>query len=258
MASDVIFPPDEIHFTPLKTFELSAAHFKAAVIEGGEWTRPKSQGSLLHALTLGGDYAVWHKERRGNAWEAFEKEHLAQNPKKLIVTQKEYDQVARAADAIMKHDLAGPLLRCGEREKSLSWTVMGRKCAGRLDVAGEHVVDLKSTRCAEPGWFRKQAMGMCYHAQLDWYLRGARFNDIPARSAFIVAAEIKPPYAVTVFELEPQDLVEGEKRWRLWMERLLACEAANTWPAYTQSIEPLRVVSSELGLLVDGEAMEVA
>src|SRR5574338_134121 len=249
-----VFPPADVHFTTLKAIELSPAHFRAKCLEEDTWTRPKSQGSLLHALTLGGDYAVWHKQRKGNAWEEFKAQHLAENPQRLIVTQTEYDEVARAADALMRDPFARERLEPREgrqREVALRWDVMGRSVAGRLDVVDSHAVtDLKSTRSAEPGWFRRHAIGMRYHAQLSWYLEGAKQNGFHAHQAFIVAVELKPPFAVTVFELTLKDIIEGEKFTRLWMERLLGCERSDHWPAYVQSVVELNVSETQ-GLLID-------
>src|SRR6185503_16210254 len=118
---------------------------------------------------------------------------------------------------------------------------MGKKCTSRPDarLGTKRLVDLKTTRCAEPRKFERDAMFMGYHAQFSFYSKAveAKFGSAP-EECYYIAVENKAPYAVTVLQLTPGALLEGEKRWRLWFERLMQCEAANRWPAYSEAVEP--------------------
>lgn len=165
-----------------------------------------------------------------------------------IVTSSEYSVAARVAEAVRSHPIARELLE-GETERPLEWPVLGRACAGQLDVlASTRVVDLKTSTKTEPEWFRRHAIGMRYHAQLEWYRAGAVACGYPIEECFVVAVETRPPYAVTCLRLTERALEAGAKTVRLWMERLLACEQADEWPAYVQSIVDLDV-EDDFGLL---------
>lgn len=238
---------DELHFSTLKLMAKSPAHVKAAVETGWQPTRAMNQGTLIHALVLGGDYVVYDGSRRGKKWEAFEVEHEG----RFIVTRKEHDEARRAADAVLSHPLAGPLL---EGRKEWSWTakMYGRKCAGRIDVAGRNTVDLKSGNDMEPGRFSRTCLRMGYNAQLSWYQDARRALGEDPGEAYIVGVESKAPFAVTVLRVTPRALLEGQKMTRLWLERLAACEAADEWPGYVQSVVDLDIVE-DAELIIDGE-----
>jgi hypothetical protein len=217
----------------------SPAHYRAAVEEPDGWTTPaRLFGTLVHAIVLGADFVVFPgKARRGKEWTAF----AAANEGRPIVTTPEYDRAMACAESVLRHPVAAPLLR-GRREVDLEWSVLGRACAGRLDVIGSgFITDVKTTTCASPGWFRYQAMKLGYHAQLSWYREGALQNGHRVDYTYITAIETRPPFPVTVMQPTPRALEEGEKLTRTWMERLLACEAANEYPEYAQTIVELDV-----------------
>jgi hypothetical protein len=61
-----------------------------------------------------------------------------------------------------------------------------------------------------------------------------------------------------VLALTPGALAEGEKCWRLWFEMLMVAESSNSWPAYTDAIEPLDAAPSDepTTLIIDGEEFD--
>lgn len=152
-------------------------------------------------------------------------------------------------------------LLTGDRQQVTRWAMNGRSCQGTPDVfLRNRVVELKSTRSANPDWFQYDARKLAYHAQLAWYANGlvqaGRIDPNP--KLFIVAVESTAPYPVTIFELTPQAVEAGNKLWRLWFERLLVCEASNTWPAYTEAVVPFDVPDTgEFILKIEGEDVEV-
>lgn len=214
-------------------------------------------------LVAGDEYFIYDGDRKGKAWawakadaggraivssadlevamagrELQAQRRAAGRYEVPIVTAAEYEQSARCADAVRTHPLARELLE-GECELPLRWSVLGREAGGQLDVvsrARRSITDLKTTTKAEPGWFIRHAIGMAYHAQLDWYREGARENGYPIDECHLVAVESRPPYAVTCLRLTENALEEGRKVWRLWLERLLGCERSGEWPEYVQSV----------------------
>jgi hypothetical protein len=245
-----------VRFSNLKQMAKSAAHYRAAVQVGRPDTPTFRRGRLVHAMVLGGldEFAVYEGKRQGNAWKEFEAAHI---DREFIVTASEMDAARPIADAVLADSDAMALLE-GECEVPVNWTNLGRVCSSRIDVIGRRwVTELKTSVDSSPWRFPHLAVRLDYHAQLSWYQHAARFmgrQDVDA--AHIVAVEPVPPYAVTKFNLTPSALVEGEKRWRGWMERLLVCEAANLWPSYSEASVDLDVPGEgDDALTVEGEEL---
>jgi hypothetical protein len=245
-----------VRFSHLKAFAKSAAHYRAAVQAGRPDSPTFRNGRLVHALILGGmdAFAVYEGERRGNAWKDFAAAH---GDKEFIITSADLAKAQPIADAVLADRDAMALLE-GEHEVPVNWTNLGRACSSRIDVIGRRwVTELKTSVDSSPWRFPHLAVRLGYHAQLSWYQHAARFmgrQDVDA--AHIVAVEPVPPYAVTKFNLTPSALLEGEKMWRGWMERLLVCEAANVWPAYSEASVDLDVPGEgDDALTVDGEEL---
>jgi len=245
-------PP--VRFTQLKRIAQSPLHYRhglTATYDSGAMRL----GRLTDILTLGGELPpVWAADRRGKAWDAF----AAQHDKREIVTQAELDEAQRMADAVHANRHARAWLEHPDRvvKRRIYWDDIGRPCSGEPDlfVPGEAVVDLKTTRSADPARFARDAIWRAYHAQLAWYRRGLEFGGYgPTPRALIIAVESAAPYPVTVLELTPRALEQGERLCRVWLERLLACEAADEWPGYAQDVVSLDVPGDTLDDLTYGE-----
>lgn len=224
---------EEVHFTNLKRIALSPAHYRAAADVPLD-KRAFAAGRLLHYLVLGGDFVVYEGKRQGNAWKDFAK----QNEGRDIFTRAEVDREQAVADAVREHPIAGPYL-LGEHELEIKWEWLGRRCSSRLDILNRprrRAVDLKRARTAEPDRFSRSAVGYGYHAQGAFYQDACAFVGAPIDEYFVISVEPVPPYAVTVFRMTDRVLQQGRKLNRVWMERLLSCEAANEWPEYAQGV----------------------
>ena len=242
---------DPLHFTNLRNIARSPAHYLASIYEPRESSTAMRFGQIVHAVLFRQPYHIWAGDRRGKQWDAFAAQHLHE----LIVTESEFTRAMRCCDAIGNNPLATPLL-VGAHEVDRTWTTLGRASAGRIDVLGDtFVTELKTTSSAEPYQFIRGALRLCYHAQLAWYLDGVGMSDKPAH---IVAVEVAPPFAVSVFTLTPRALEAGRKLYRLWLERLLVCESANEWPSYCQSIVAFDVPDESAPLIIEGEEVEAA
>lgn len=174
----------------------------------------------------------------------------------VVVTPSEYEEASRIADAVFAHRTARDLIERSERETYAEWTYLGRDCGGTRDLVGsDHVGELKLTRCSEPGRFGRDALWRGYHAQLAWYLPSLK--PAPWKpDAFIIAVESEAPHVVTVFDLPPETLEQGERLVRTWMEQLATCEASDEWPGYVQTTVPL-VIETDFELTGFGEDEEV-
>lgn len=244
---------EPVHFTNLKKFALSAAHYAAACDSPAPVTPSMRFGSLVHHVYAGESVLVYQGERKGNKWKDFAEMHKG----KEIFTIKERDKAMRCAASLHKNPNAVEVLR-GDMEREILWRYLNRSCSSRLDVLGaDYVTDLKTTNCAEPGRFWRAAKGrFAYHAQLAFYSLAATHIGRTIRDRYIVAVESAPPFDVVVLRLKARAILEGEKLVRGWFERLLMCEASNDWPGYAQCILDVDV-EEDLELTIDGESFDV-
>lgn len=243
---------DPVRWSNLKNMALSPLHYRARLLAGRDTSSMKLGRVVHHLLLGGGEIVVFDGERRaGKIWDAFAAEHAD----KEIVKASELAEAERIAAAVRDNAEALSLL-FGSKERLIDWEFCGRKMRSHLDVLGARwVTDLKTTRSAKPEWFRWQAIKMAYHAQLAAYVDAARYVGAPVEEAYLVAVETEEPYAVTAMRLTERALEDGRKLNRLWMERLLSCEATGEWPGYVQSIVDLDTAEREpVGLVMpDGE-----
>lgn len=239
MTETVVDPRSlPVRVSRLKKMALTPMHyFEACQGNVDEPTLAMRFGTLGHARLwpeVAAPYAIYEGERRGKAWAKFE----AENAEVEIFTRKEVNRASLLAESIDKHPDASKLVRLGEPERHIEWEYLGRKFSSRLDVYDPStVVELKTCRSSHPEWFIRDGIRLGHHVQCAAYrlavawLTGKRPQDI---DVVIVAAESARPHVVTVFEMEHDDLLQGERALRAWMERLLVCEAANHWPGYVE------------------------
>lgn len=249
---------EPLRHSALKRMGQSPLHFAAHVEASAKWL---DKGSGAHSAILGGKrLAVWDKKsdagnqcpRRGKDWDAFN----AENRDALILLPDEYEQVQRMAEAVNRCPEAMRVL-AGVRETTVYWDVLGRRCRGTPDVDGGcFVTELKTTRSADPRKFMWDSLKLCYHGALAWYQDGLAMQrgrrEMP-ESAFIVAVESSAPFAVTVFSVPERALEQGRRVNRLWLERLLVCEASDEWPPYSQSVVELGFPEDEPALIFGAE-----
>lgn len=248
-----------VRFSRLKEMSRSPLHYWNAVQEDKDDSLAMRIGRGTHAMLFGQPVVQWTgKTRNGKVWDAFAAEHAG----KEILNNSEWAAASGMAEAVRNHKLAAELLFAAdtELERTIEWDLGGRKCTSRPDARrGSNVlIDLKSTRCSEPRKFSRDAQFMGYHAQFSFYGEAIRRETGAApEHNFIVAVESKRPYVVTVLEVTKRAIAEGEKCWRLWWERLAVCEAADSWPGYTQTIEQFDVADDgDVHLTIGGEEFE--
>lgn len=240
-----------LRFHHLKAMGQSPAHCLASFADDKRKTPQISIGSGTHGLLLGKPVIEYPgKVRRGKEWEAFRSLH----PFATILSRSEMAVSRRVVEAIKAHPIASSLLfaKGVEHEKSIAWTQQGRERQSTPDAlcGTDYLVELKTTRCAEPGRFARDAMYRGYHAQVADQCAAveAREGKRPA-AAYIIAVESGSPHAVTVLKLTDRALEQGAKLCRLWFERFIACELANSWPAYCEAVTDFDVPDDELDLV---------
>lgn len=244
----------------LKRMAESPLHYLDSISSPFEETLSMKLGSGSHAMLLGKPWTVFTGAvRRGKAWDAFEADHAGS----CILNQREADQSRAMVDAVLACPEASTLLKGLTFERTLEYRheLQARECHATPDgFCSQRVVEFKTARSSEPGWFNRDGTRRHYHAQLAWYLDAVAYSGLgtPAE-AFIIAVESKRPHPVTVMQLTDRAIDHGRRACRLWLERLIACEAFDRWPAYCESIVPFDTAEDDEGfsLQIDGEEVEL-
>lgn len=234
-----------VHFSNLKAFALSPAHFKASCETAFVPTADMKEGTIVHHIVLGPHRTkplvrYDGEERKGNAWKDFE----AQHPKGTeIITAREWSRAEAMANALKNDPMLRSFLEGAEREKPIRWESGGIECeTDGIDIVQIQngmglLADLKRTSCTEPRGFARHAFKQHWHVQLPFYEEAANAKGIDtSRGLFLIGAEPDPPYVVTVMQLTPQLIDVGRRTYIKWLETLRRCRNEDLWPGYSQTV----------------------
>lgn len=246
--------PARIHH--LRAAGQSGAHCLYSFQGDGSDTLARRLGSGAHGLLLGKPVALWDqtaksgkgkakRDPRSDAWTAFQ----AQNAGAVILNAKEMDAARRMVDAIRAHGPADRLLSAPNvvTERPIIWAQSGRARQStpdlrrRADASGPSFnVEIKTTRCAAPWAFGRDAERLTYHAQLADQAAAIAYEwGAPPSESLVIAVENSRPHVVQVYEV-PRKLLElGAQLIEQWMERLQVYEATDLWTGYSPRVEEL-------------------
>lgn len=245
----------------------SPAHCRHAMVTGAEdedETSSMSLGTTVHNLVYtnfgrlpGGPKVLVYpgKVRNGGEWEKYKAAHEGDH----IILGSEMDKAKEMAKAIIANPFARRLIRQRGviREQTIMFDLFGRACRSTPDLRagdGSWISEIKTSRSADPERFRWDAIKFAYHVQMAMQREAVRSQGFPApRKCFAIVVESAPPWPVTVMEFTDEDLDEGMRQLRLWMEKLINCEAAGAWPEYAAAVVKLNLGLAPLGLTYGGE-----
>lgn len=225
-----------VRFSRLKNIAQSLATYRHSLDADTE-TPALRLGRCTH-LTLfkNAEFAVYDGDRRGKRWEEFRDAHLHVE----VFTAKEANKAYAMAEAVRRDPMSRPYIEApGTVEQVLRWTITGRECQGTPDKFNDDfTMDLKSTRCAKPEWFRADMRRLKHVEQVSWYGNGIELalRRPRPRESVIIAVESVAPHLVTVMRPTARKLEEAERTWRLWFEQLLVAESSDLFPGYVQHV----------------------
>lgn len=167
---------------------------------------------------------------------------------RTVLTAEESEQVIGMHDSLMRNDLVCSILYGAKVETSGVWmdSETGVLCKYRADIINEKhriVADLKTTRDGSPQRFPKSIYDFGYHIQAAHYLEGVRAHGIDVAEFVLIVVEKEPPYSVSLFRINDQDIegrVSAINRGRAdrlaMLEIWRACRARNHWPDWGEEI----------------------
>ena len=235
-----------------KLLNLSPAHAWHAYNEQRQnYRRDGSIGTVFHALFLGkgADYEVIEADdfRTKAAQEARDEAlYNGKTPIKAADFETAQVMVERAVAQLEAHEIGNFTNdRLAKRNKRCSGarTMCGaaRASTGCRDHLGcgpidAPIINLKTTTCAEPDWWQRNALRCGYDLSEAHYVRGIRqLFGLEVRELF-VAIENKPPYALSVNMLPNGALAMAERKRAYAVERWGECLKRGYWPAYPSHI----------------------
>jgi hypothetical protein len=246
-----------INFTILSKFRDTAAHARVVMLQDKESTPSQHLGQLVHLALLEPDrfeatVAVRpdldRRTKEGKAaWAAFE----LKNSDKEIASKREIETCRGLIHSCAQHATARELLRGpGASELTIVWQdpEYGVLCKSRIDrlgtIGGASIVaDVKTTSdtASLRNWQRSLA-NYSYPEQAAMYLAGLReLRPLPEgqgdRGFIWVVAEVEPPYAVRLFQIEYDALEYGHGMFREHLRQYTECVETGSWPAYSEGVE---------------------
>ena len=236
------FKIDAVSISVLKELKRSPQHYRWRLANPLD-SAPLTLGRAAHCAVLEPEryetqFAVWDrrtaggnlKPRNSAEWEAFKAAHEGQE----ILTEDEHLHALAIGKAVRADRNAARYFETGEPEVTMRWDMHGRACRGRVDwltrLQAPILVGLKTSTDCRPFKFGAQAATLGYHMQWAWYLNG--FKTIKGETPRLVeiVVESKPPYAVAVYNVPDDVLLQGEEEALELLAKLSECELTDKWP----------------------------
>jgi len=245
--------------TNLKNFLRSPAHYKAGLIEK-EITPQRAKnyrfGRAEHTILLephkyASEFCILppdlaNRNKNSNAYKEGLAEFMRSEAEgREILTVEEEEILFAMRDAVWSHPVAEQLLTGkNKRRESSVWTrrnIAGgnllTKCRPDLWLPGLPI-DVKTTQDANPKEYGRMIHNFGYHIQAAWYLDVLKPHDADVGEMFgHIAVEKEAPFGVSVIRIAPEAVALGRAIIENALPRVVACEAADKWPCYSQEIQ---------------------
>lgn len=165
----------------------------------------------------------------------------------LVIDADTRDQIAAMREQVEAHPTAGALVSMpGVAEATALFEHEGLYCKARLDYWGPEtgtLVDLKTTRDAQPDAFQRSIWNYGYFRQLAFYRYALEQLGKTVDEALIIAVEKNPPYAVAVYRLSEETLSAGWRQLEDLLDRYARCIQTDEWPGYGEDVKEIGLPS---------------
>lgn len=149
---------------------------------------------------------------------------------KQVLTDTQYDLIAKMAEGVREHQIAVDLLSSGIPEGVVRAEYCGVPCQIRMDWFDPHrgLVDLKT--CDDLTWFVADAKRYGYVYQMAFYHAVLRQVISLPMPVYFLAVEKKEPFRAGVWRVHEDLLSQAERENEAAIERLKVCMESDTWP----------------------------
>ena len=110
------------------------------------------------------------------------------------------------------------------------------------------LADVKSTfrGGASKGIWQKHCARMSYHVQDSFY--SDVYRDLVGEMPFFlfIVVERKPPYAVRIFQLDPEGKRHARDKYKAALQAFRKCQETGIWPAFDEEIQTVSLPSWEM------------
>lgn len=209
------------------------------------------KGGLFHKMVLephliGESYIIdsgINRRTKAGKKELKDLEKEAEEKGKVVIRQKDIDDITPWVQAVKDHAQAKAFLSSGIVERTFIWqdAETGVVCRCRPDYFRRNVaaLDLKSARGAREDEFIKASAQYRYYVQ-DWFYReGMAACDHKVGDFVFVVLENKWPFAVGCYKLDQGFYEQGRFEARKNLRTYADCLSSGIWPQYTRTITTL-------------------
>lgn len=182
---------------------------------------------------------------QGRVNKALREEWLAANEGRTILEADDAQTIACMVDSLRVHPVAGPLLERAVSEVVCRWRDprTGIECKAKADLWVEEyalLADLKGLFDGSWSGFRLASERYKYHRQDSFYRRGWAANGFTPGAFFFVCVEKTPPFLVSLFEHEPEDVEQGATQNDEALTIMAQCLESGQWPGYPTGIQRVK------------------
>ncbi len=247
VADDTYHAFDAASSSRLKLLDRSPAHLRAELDEPKSYSWHQKLGIAAHAAILtpmlfDRDFTMLPAghNARTKAGKALQQELAERYGEMRVLKRDEHAACIAMRKAVLAHKEAGRLLKlCPDREVSLVANMPTGNgnllCKARFDAVSfgsRMIVDIKTTKDAQPEAFGKSAWNYGYYRQAAFYMHMAAALGQPIEQYYIIAVEKEAPYAVSVHSIGDDLLQFGWAELQEMMNRYAECLHTNEWPGY--------------------------
>lgn len=230
----------------------SPVHYKWLKEEGEEEKESFNFGSAYHLRILQPELfyrqvvAAPKCDKRTKEGKAVFERFQGEAAGKIVITQAEAEALEfMAAQMAESHTASAILKNPGYFERSAVWKdpyfeFMG-KCRPDYDIPNLAVlVDLKSTVDASQERFSKSCGNYGYDVEAAWYVDGMRAaTGIEYNTFIFIAQEKTAPYAVAIYQADPEFIGVGRVKITRASEIYKNCLETGRWPGYPDRVQKI-------------------
>lgn len=147
------------------------------------------------------------RTKQGKAdFEAFE----IQSQGKIVITDEENASIVRIVARCKSIPIIAEALSTFEKEKVFTWEMGGLQCKAKLDlvdIANNVIIDVKTTRSADPSAFVRQAIDLRYDLQLGHYSYAV--NGLSTVYAIAIESDTEQVSCIDLTDIVHSPFTEG-------------------------------------------------